>query len=93
MQGDWLLEYKCHDEIESEYLSNGLKIVQHPLKATHIHNANMEAVEFWNKLVKGKPNPVKGKVSRNDCYNNWGHSDPIIVSRNDKNLRIELIFV
>lgn len=89
-QDDWILEFKCHDEFESEYLEEGLETLQHPVKETYLQNAMMEATEFWTKIKSGEANPPKGREAEKDCYAEWGHFDPYLVSKNNPDRRIKL---
>ncbi len=50
---EFFLSCKCHDAFLSEFMDGGLKEVNFALKATHKHNAQMEATELWEKIQNG----------------------------------------
>lgn len=90
-QDNWLLVFKCHDAFETEYLGEGLKTVQFHLKETYLHNAKMEALNIWTKIMTGEVNPPKERETKDDRYSDWGHYDPYLVSKNNPKRKEKLI--
>lgn len=88
----WLLEFTCHDAFYSEFLNDGLKIVQLHLKRQDINEAKIEALSIWGKILNNDRNPTTKKELKKSLMLDWGHSNPILVSADNNAERYPLVF-